>query len=87
MYDELQVGEITFFDLKAKSVTHIIYVSGCIDALQLAGLTDSTTFLLVCEFLEKRLLLTDSLPLLHAFSPCLNVSNYMPMFIISQFHV
>ena len=44
---ELQVGEITFFDLKAKFVTHIVYVSGCIDALQLAGLTDSTTFLLV----------------------------------------
>ena len=43
----MQVGEITFFDLKTKSVALTVFVSGCIDAVYLAGLADSTTYLLV----------------------------------------
>ena len=43
----LQVGEIAFFDLKAKEVVSYVYVSGCIDVILLASLTDSATYLLV----------------------------------------
>ncbi|CAI8053290.1 Ultraviolet-B receptor UVR8 [Geodia barretti] len=43
----LQVGEITFFDLKTKTVALSVLVSGCIDAVYLACLTDSTTYLLM----------------------------------------
>ena len=46
----LQVGEITFFDLKTKTVALSVLVSGCIDAVYLACLTDSTTYLLVRPF-------------------------------------
>ena len=43
----LQVGEITFFNLKTKEVVYYVYVSGCIDVILLASLTDSATYLLV----------------------------------------
>jgi hypothetical protein len=42
-----EVGEIAFFDLKSKEVPIIVFASGCVDVLLLAGLMDSTSYLLV----------------------------------------
>jgi hypothetical protein len=42
-----EVGEITFFNLKTKEVVYYVYVSGCIDVILLASLTDSATYLLI----------------------------------------
>ena len=47
----LQVGEVTFFDLKTKEVSLSVLVAGCIDILHLAGLTDKTSYLLVSKYL------------------------------------
>jgi hypothetical protein len=42
-----EVGEIAFFDLKSKEVPIIVFASGCVDVLLLAGLMDSTSYLLI----------------------------------------